>query len=85
MACSVDACGLTPLHYAASSDSASACQMLISNGASISATSSMACYDTIMPCNAGMTPLHIAAMANAFSAANAMLIAWVSDFVCNLQ
>lgn len=79
MACSVDACGLTPLHYAAASDCGPVCQMLISSGASISATSAIACYDTVMPCNAGMTPLHIAAMTNAFSAANAMLLAWVSQ------
>jgi len=66
MACSADACGLTPLHYAAASDCAPACQALISSGASISAASASASYDTVMPCNAGMTPLHIAAMECAF-------------------
>ena len=78
MARSVDACGLTPLHYAAASDCAASCRLLMAAGAEVEAVSTRACYDTnLLPCNAGMTPLHIAAMGNGIRAVNAMLLAWV--------
>ena len=78
MARSVDACGLTPLHYAAASDCAASCSLLMAAGAEVEAVSTSACYDTnLLPCNAGMTPLHIAAMGNGIRAANAMLLSWV--------
>ncbi|GAX85208.1 hypothetical protein CEUSTIGMA_g12628.t1 [Chlamydomonas eustigma] len=76
MACAVDECGLTPLHYAAASNSLPVCQLLLDCGANVAAVSSVACYDNLLPCNAGMTPLHIAAMSNSFKVAHLMLTVW---------